>query len=165
MHSNSIRSNLLSCAIACHPEPFAVILSEAKNPGISAQGKLREGSRYFVQGKLHETPPVRSLSGKKSNTVILRSAQNDGAGGLAENSRLQKCRNSAARLKPCPSGSLRSSGLCCLAGLELSERRGRWGERGVAAERLAEFTGRLMEVFLLLKSKAEVEVRPGKARI
>jgi len=38
----------------CHPEPFAVILSEAKNLALGAQGKLREGSRSAApqNGKL-----------------------------------------------------------------------------------------------------------------
>jgi hypothetical protein len=35
----------------CHPEPFAVVLSEAKNLALGAQGKLREGSRSaFLRG-------------------------------------------------------------------------------------------------------------------
>ena len=34
-----------------HPEPFAVILSAAKNLALPAQGKLREGSRSeHIQG-------------------------------------------------------------------------------------------------------------------
>ena len=49
---NRLRKNasLLSFgALRCHPESFAVILSEAKNLALPAQDKLREGSRsaYF----------------------------------------------------------------------------------------------------------------------
>jgi len=39
------------------PSLSLVILSEAKNPGISAQDKLREEPLYFAQGKLHEESP------------------------------------------------------------------------------------------------------------
>jgi len=39
------------------PSPSLAILSEAKNPGISAQDKLREEPLYFAQGKLHEESP------------------------------------------------------------------------------------------------------------
>jgi hypothetical protein len=34
----------------CHSESFAVILSEAKNLALSAQGKLREESLHFRSG-------------------------------------------------------------------------------------------------------------------
>ena len=52
------RNLLVVCVIprlfASHSGSFAVILSEAKSPAISAQDKLREESLYFAQGKLRE---------------------------------------------------------------------------------------------------------------
>jgi hypothetical protein len=46
----------------CHSEPFAVILSEAKDLALFAQGKLREESRYLL---FEEKPgflgPIKSI--------------------------------------------------------------------------------------------------------
>jgi len=59
---------------------IAFLQSVAKNPGIS----LRVNSAKNLQ----------FAAGERSNAVILRSAQDDSAGGLAETPRLRKCRNS-----------------------------------------------------------------------
>jgi hypothetical protein len=53
--------------LVCHPEPFAVILSEAKNLALPAQDKLREGSLQFVA----------ACGIQKATAEILRFAQDD----------------------------------------------------------------------------------------
>ncbi len=50
----------------CHSEPFAVILSEAKDLALRAQGKLRGESR-----------PAEGQSRKKDQSEIPRFARND----------------------------------------------------------------------------------------
>ena len=64
-------------AFRCHSEPFAVILSEAKNLALPAQDKLREESRSgsFPLHAPARSPSARIFPGPRQNSS-LRSLEN-----------------------------------------------------------------------------------------
>jgi hypothetical protein len=57
----SVRPGIQSPSGRCHSEPFAVILSEAKDLALGAEGKLREESRSEPVG-LKKREPGRDSS-------------------------------------------------------------------------------------------------------
>jgi len=62
----------------CHSEPFAVILSEAKDLGLGAPGKLREescsASGTPPQKDQGEIPPLRCAQGRNDSAFQSSSA-------------------------------------------------------------------------------------------
>jgi len=65
-------------AARCHPEPFAVILSAAKNlRSSSAQGKLREGSLQFLARRRTNYQLRRSFASLRMTAVYFPIAQDD----------------------------------------------------------------------------------------
>gem|GEM_PF-4543525 len=81
IHEDISRRRAFAGAPFLSPSP--VILIEAKNPGILL--------------KVNSVKSLQFAAGKRSNTVILHSAQDDSTGGLADTPRFRKCRNSSRR--------------------------------------------------------------------